>query len=70
MALGLDDASLAGANTPTPVIPASNLKVVTATAAVEVLGAGTVFTTNVVGPRPSTVWSTATCTWWVAATRC
>lgn len=52
VAVGMDDVTLVGANTTTPLIPASNLKVVTATAAVEVLGAGTVFTTKVVGPAP------------------
>lgn len=52
VAVGMDDATLMGANTTTLVIPASNLKVVTATAAVDVLGAGTVFTTKVVGPAP------------------
>lgn len=52
MAMGVDDRLIAGANTTTPVIPASNLKVVIAAAAVEILGAGTVFTTKVVGPAP------------------
>ena len=53
VALGLDDEALVAANADVKVIPASNLKVVTATAAVEVLGAGTVFTTKVVGPAPA-----------------
>lgn len=52
MALGLDDRVIAGANTTLPVIPASTLKLVVAAAAVDVLGAGTVFTTKVVGPAP------------------
>ncbi len=52
VAVGMDDTTLVGANTTTPVIPASNLKVVTAAAAIEVLGAGAVFTTKVVGPTP------------------
>jgi serine-type D-Ala-D-Ala carboxypeptidase/endopeptidase (penicillin-binding protein 4) len=52
MAMGLNDRLIAGANTTTPVIPASNLKVIVAAAAVEILGAGTVFTTKVVGPAP------------------
>ena len=52
LAVGLDDRPLVATNDTLPVIPASNLKVVTATAAVEILGAGTVFTTRVVGPAP------------------
>jgi D-alanyl-D-alanine carboxypeptidase/D-alanyl-D-alanine-endopeptidase (penicillin-binding protein 4) len=52
MAVGIDDRLVAGTNTATPVIPASNLKVVVAAVAVEVLGAGAVFTTKVVGPAP------------------
>ena len=52
VAVGMDDAVVVAANSTTPVIPASNLKVVTATAAVEVLGPGTVFTTELVGPAP------------------
>lgn len=52
MAIGIDDRLVAGTNTASPVIPASNLKVVVAAAAVELLGAGTVFTTRVVGPAP------------------
>jgi D-alanyl-D-alanine carboxypeptidase/D-alanyl-D-alanine-endopeptidase (penicillin-binding protein 4) len=52
VALGLDDEPLVAENATVKVIPASNLKVVTAAAAVEVLGPGTVFTTKVVGPAP------------------
>lgn len=52
VAVGLDDTPVAAANEDVPVIPASNLKVVTAMAAVDVLGAGAVFTTKVVGPAP------------------
>jgi D-alanyl-D-alanine carboxypeptidase/D-alanyl-D-alanine-endopeptidase (penicillin-binding protein 4) len=52
MAVGMNDRVVAGANTSTPVIPASNLKVVIAAAAVDILGSGTVFTTKVVGPAP------------------
>ena len=52
MAVGMNDRLLAGTNTATPVIPASTLKVVVAAAAVEILGAGTVFTTTVEGAAP------------------
>lgn len=52
MAVGIDDRLVAGANTASSVIPASNLKVLVAAVAVEVLGAGSVFTTKVVGPSP------------------
>ncbi len=52
MAMALDDQVIAGANTDVSVIPASNLKVVVAATAVDILGAGTVFTTKVVGPAP------------------
>jgi D-alanyl-D-alanine carboxypeptidase/D-alanyl-D-alanine-endopeptidase (penicillin-binding protein 4) len=52
MAVAIDDRPIAGTNTDLQVIPASNLKVVTATAAVQVLGAGTVFTTKIVGAAP------------------
>ncbi len=53
LSVGLGDEPLVATNGGVQVIPASNLKVVTATAAVEVLGAGTVFTTKVVGPNPT-----------------
>ena len=52
MAVALDDRQVAGTNPDLQVIPASNVKVLTATAAVQVLGAGTVFTTKVVGAAP------------------
>ena len=52
MAIGIDDRLVAGTNTASSVIPASNLKVVVAAVAVDVLGAGSVFTTRVVGPAP------------------
>jgi D-alanyl-D-alanine carboxypeptidase/D-alanyl-D-alanine-endopeptidase (penicillin-binding protein 4) len=52
MAVAIDDRPIAGTNADLQVIPASNLKVVTATAAVQVLGAGTVFTTKIVGAAP------------------
>lgn len=52
MAVGIDDRLVAGTNTASSVIPASNLKVIVAAVAVDVLGAGSVFTTKVVGPAP------------------
>lgn len=52
LAVGMDDRMVAATNADLQVIPASNLKLVTATAAVQVLGAGTVFTTSVVGAAP------------------
>jgi serine-type D-Ala-D-Ala carboxypeptidase/endopeptidase (penicillin-binding protein 4) len=52
MAVGIDGRLVAGTNTASSVIPASNLKVVVAAVAVDVLGAGSVFTTKVVGPAP------------------
>jgi D-alanyl-D-alanine carboxypeptidase/D-alanyl-D-alanine-endopeptidase (penicillin-binding protein 4) len=48
----MDDHTVAATNADLPVIPASNLKLLTATAAVQVLGATTVFTTTVVGAAP------------------
>lgn len=51
-AASLDGERVAGTNTDQLVIPASSLKVAVATAAVEALGAGSVFTTRVVGPAP------------------
>ena len=52
VAVGMDDNLVAATNADLQVIPASNLKLVTATAAVQVLGAGTVFSTSVVGAAP------------------
>lgn len=53
LAVGVNGRLLTGANTATSVIPASNLKVVVAAVALEVLGPGTVFDTTVMGASPS-----------------
>ncbi len=52
MAVGVNGRLLTGTNTANSVIPASNLKVVVAEAALDVLGPNTVFTTTVTGPAP------------------
>lgn len=52
-AVGVNGRLLTGSNTAASVIPASNLKVVVAAVALDVLGAGTVFDTTVVGSAPS-----------------
>jgi D-alanyl-D-alanine carboxypeptidase/D-alanyl-D-alanine-endopeptidase (penicillin-binding protein 4) len=52
LAVGMDDRTVAATNADLPVIPASNLKLLTATAAVQVLGGDTVFTTTVTGAPP------------------
>jgi len=52
-AVGVNGRLLTGSNTATSVVPASNLKVVVAAVALEVLGPGTVFDTTVVGATPS-----------------
>ena len=52
LVLGLDDRVVVNHNVDLPLIPASNVKVVTAAVALEVLGPGTTFTTTVVGPAP------------------
>lgn len=52
LAVGTDDQPVVSAHATVPVIPASNLKLVVAAAAVDILGADTVFTTKVVGPAP------------------
>ncbi|MDO8364018.1 MAG: D-alanyl-D-alanine carboxypeptidase [Actinomycetota bacterium] len=50
VAVGLDDTLVATRNTELAVVPASNLKVVTAAVALEVLGPGATFTTSLTGP--------------------
>ncbi len=52
LSLGLDDRELVVRNSDGLVIPASNLKIITAAVALDVLGADHVFTTTVVGPSP------------------
>jgi D-alanyl-D-alanine carboxypeptidase/D-alanyl-D-alanine-endopeptidase (penicillin-binding protein 4) len=52
MAVGVNGRLLTGTNTANSVIPASNLKVVVAEAALAVLGPTAVFTTQVLGPAP------------------
>ena len=52
LSLSLNDQVAVGRNTEAALIPASNVKVITAAVALEVLGAGTTFTTTVVGPAP------------------
>ncbi|MGB8858652.1 MAG: D-alanyl-D-alanine carboxypeptidase, partial [Ilumatobacteraceae bacterium] len=52
LSMGLDDRNLVARNAELAVIPASNLKIVTAAVAVDVLGLGFTFTTTVVGPAP------------------
>ncbi len=51
-ALAIDDVPVASVNGDLPVIPASTLKIVIAAVALDVLGPGTKFTTQVVGPAP------------------
>lgn len=51
--LAVDDVPVATVNPDLAVIPASTLKVVVAAVALDVLGAGTTFTTQVVGAAPS-----------------
>lgn len=48
----VNDAPLVSRNADVQLIPASNVKIVTAAVALDVLGAGTTFTTTVVGPAP------------------
>ena len=50
LSLGLDDRELLARNGNTLVIPASNIKIITAAVALDVLGADHTFTTAVVGP--------------------
>ncbi len=51
-ALAVDDIPVASVNGDLAVIPASNLKVIVAAVALDVLGPGTTFTTQVVGAAP------------------
>lgn len=52
LAVNVNDVPLVTRNTDVQVIPASNVKVITAAVALDVLGAGATFTTTVVGPAP------------------
>ncbi len=52
LSLGLDDRELLARNSDVLVIPASNLKIITAAVALDVLGPGYTFTTMVNGPAP------------------
>jgi D-alanyl-D-alanine carboxypeptidase/D-alanyl-D-alanine-endopeptidase (penicillin-binding protein 4) len=52
LAVGTGHSLVAAVNPTRPVIPASNLKVIVAAAAAEILGPDTVFTTRVVGSAP------------------
>lgn len=52
-AVALDDRTVASKNLDTTVIPASNLKVVVAAAALDILGPAATFTTSVVGAAPT-----------------
>ncbi len=52
LAVGVNGRLLTGTNTANSVIPASNLKVVVAEAALKVLGPNATFTTTVSGPAP------------------
>ena len=52
LSVGLDDIQLVTRNSDLAVIPASNLKIVTAAVAIDVLGPGFTFTTTVMGPPP------------------
>lgn len=52
LAVGFDDRSLVVRNPDLAVIPASNLKIITAAVAIDVLGPGFTYTTTVVGPAP------------------
>jgi len=52
ISLGMDDTELVARNSDVLVIPASNIKIITAAVALDVLGADHVFTTTVVGPAP------------------
>lgn len=52
LVLGLDDDVVMEHNAALPLIPASNVKIITAAVALEVLGPGHTFITTVVGPTP------------------
>ena len=52
LSLGLDDRELVARNSDLLVIPASNVKIITAAVALDVLGADFRYTTTVVGPTP------------------
>lgn len=52
LSLGLDDRELVARNSDLLVIPASNIKIITAAVALDVLGPEHRFTTTVVGPAP------------------
>ena len=52
LSLGIDDSELVARNSDVLVIPASNLKLITAAVALDALGPGFTFTTTVVGPAP------------------
>jgi D-alanyl-D-alanine carboxypeptidase/D-alanyl-D-alanine-endopeptidase (penicillin-binding protein 4) len=52
LAVNVDDVPLIAQHTDVQLIPASNVKIVTAAVALDVLGAGATFTTTVVGPAP------------------
>jgi D-alanyl-D-alanine carboxypeptidase/D-alanyl-D-alanine-endopeptidase (penicillin-binding protein 4) len=52
LSVGLDDRTLVTRNGDLAVIPASNLKIITAAVALDVLGADFRFTTSVLGPAP------------------
>ena len=52
LALNVNDQPTVARNADVALIPASNVKVITAAVALEVLGAGITFTTTVVGPAP------------------
>ena len=52
LSLGMDDVERVARNTDVAVIPASNLKIITAAVALDVLGPDFTFSTTVVGPAP------------------
>lgn len=52
LSLGMDDSELVARNSDVSVIPASNLKLITAAVALDVLGPGFTFTTTVIGSAP------------------